>query len=45
MSPGSLALDPERVSGDFERQRCAVNECLEAHERISHVVVCARPHY
>ena len=43
LSPGSLALDREQVSGDLEQQRCAVNESLEAHERISHVVVCAQP--
>lgn len=43
LHPGSLAMDREQVSGVLERQRCVVNECLEAHERISHVVVCAQP--
>ncbi|MFK8049588.1 MAG: AMP-binding protein [Halioglobus sp.] len=39
----SHTLDKEQVAADLERQRQVVNDNLEAHERISHVVVCAEP--
>lgn len=39
----SASMEPEDISRELEQQRQAVNKKLEAHERISHVVVCAEP--
>lgn len=41
LAPSSTNLKRDDISRDLEKQRQVVNEKLEAHERISHVVVCA----
>lgn len=43
MTEASATIDKEQVAADLEQQRQIVNDHLEAHERISHVVVCAQP--
>lgn len=43
MPDASTTIDKEQVEADLEQQRQIVNGNLEAHERISHVVVCAEP--
>jgi long-chain acyl-CoA synthetase len=42
LAPSSTKLKREDISEDLENQRQIVNKDLEAHERISHVIVCAQ---
>ncbi len=43
LGPASNAHSNEALEAELEAQRTAVNQTLEAHERISHVLICENP--
>ncbi|MFT4824447.1 MAG: long-chain acyl-CoA synthetase [Halioglobus sp.] len=43
MTAASATIAKELVTRELEQQRQRVNDNLEAHERISHVIICAEP--
>ena len=43
LTDSSVTLDKDKVAVDLEATRQAVNANLEAHERMSHVLVCNEP--
>jgi len=43
LTASAAGVDRIAVNDALEQQRQQVNDAIEAHERISHVVVCAEP--